>query len=94
MNNLHFVWDPDKNESNRRKHGVGFDEAQSAFYDDFAKIIYDPDHSEGEDRFLLLGLSERLRCLVVCHCYYEDEMSIRIISARKATKREQEQYEG
>lgn len=93
MTNIRFVWDPGKNDINREKHAVDFEEAQSAFYDDHAKIIFDPDHSEREDRFLLLGLSERLRCLVVCHCYREGESVIRIISARKATKREQKQYE-
>ena len=81
MINVGFVWDPGKNEINKRKHGVDFEEAQSAFYDDCAKIIYDPDHSAKEDRFVLLGLSERLRCLVVCHSYREDESIIRIISA-------------
>jgi len=92
MSNLRFVWDEEKNRVNARKHGVTFDEARTAFHDENAKVYFDPDHSETEDRFLLLGLSFHLRVLVVCHCYRESELVVRIISARKATKIEQEAY--
>ena len=92
MNGLRFVWDAGKNLANRRKHGVSFEEAQTAFHDENAMVYFDPDHSEEEDRFILLGMSFQLRVLVVCHCYREGESVIRIISARKADKREQETY--
>jgi uncharacterized DUF497 family protein len=92
MNSLRFVWDPRKNLSNRRKHGVTFEEAQTAFQDENAKVYFDPDHSETEDRFILLGISFQLRVLIVCHCYREAESLIRIISARKADRKEQEDY--
>jgi uncharacterized DUF497 family protein len=92
MNGLRFVWDAGKNLANRRKHGVSFEEAQTAFHDENAMVYFDPDHSEEEDRFILLGMSLQLRVLVVCHCYREGESVIRIISARKADKREQEGY--
>jgi uncharacterized protein len=75
-----------------RVHGVGFEEARSAFSDERAKLIDDPDHSEEEDRFILLGLSGLLRVLVVCHCYRAEGNIIRIISARKATTRESRSY--
>ena len=71
---------------------MSFEEAQTAFFDEQAKVYFDPDHSEDEDRFILLGVSYRLRVLVVCHCYRESDTVIRIISARKADKREQEDY--
>ena len=74
------------------KHGVTFDEATTVFFDEEAILIDDPDHSVDEDRFLLLGLSSQIRLLTVCHCVREEETTIRLISARKATKREQEQY--
>jgi len=92
MSNLRFVWDSKKNETNRKKHGVSFDEAQTVFFDENAIEFYDPDHSDEEDRFLLLGLSFRLRVLVVCHCYRESQEVIRIISARKATRKERSHY--
>ncbi|MBI4754196.1 MAG: BrnT family toxin [Betaproteobacteria bacterium] len=88
MSALHFEWDERKAAANIRKHGVSFEEAKSAFYDERAKLLDDPDHSEDEDRFILLGLSSALRVLVVCHCYRSDEGVIRIISARKATAKE------
>ena len=78
---------------NKQKHGVAFEEAQTVFDDCDALRIFDPDHSEDEDRFLLLGLSSVLRLLVVCHCYRENDEQIRIISARKATKKESATYE-
>ena len=92
MKTIHFVWDPHKNRINLRKHGVSFEEAQTAFHDENAKVYFDPDHSETEDRFILLGMSFQLRVLVVCHCYRESENVIRIISARKADKDEQDAY--
>ncbi len=89
---MQFLWDEKKNRANRRKHGVSFEEAQTAFFDERAKVFFDPDHSEDEDRFILLGVSFRLRVLVVCHCYRENDKVIRIISARKADRSEQEDY--
>lgn len=88
-----FVWDENKAEINIRKHGVSFPEAQSVFDDYDALQIYDPDHSEEEDRFILLGMSSALRVLVVCHCFRENDEQIRIISARKATKNEKSIYD-
>lgn len=88
-----FVWDENKAEINIRKHGVSFPEAQSVFDDYNALQIYDPDHSEEEDRFILLGMSSALRVLVVCHCFRENDEQIRIISARKATKNEKSTYD-
>jgi len=92
MDEARFVWDERKNRFNQRKHGVTFEEAQTSFLDENAKIYADPDHSEDEDRFILLGISFRLRTLVVCHCYREEESVIRIVSARKADKSEQRDY--
>jgi uncharacterized DUF497 family protein len=92
MSDLHFEWDPRKAAANEKKHGVGFEEARSVFSDERAKLIDDPDHSEEEDRFILLGLSGLLRVLVVCHCYRAEGNIIRIISARKATTRESKSY--
>lgn len=90
---MEFTWDTSKDRANRRKHGIAFQEAKTVFYDEYARLIHDPEHSEDEDRFILLGLSSAMRTLVVCHCYREDDELIRIISARKATKRERDQYE-
>jgi uncharacterized protein len=92
MGELRFTWDAGKELVNRRKHGVSFDEAKSVFLDEEAKLIDDPDHSVDEDRLILLGLGYKLRLLVVCHTYRSDDEEIRIISARKANKREQAQY--
>jgi len=92
MSELVFRWDPKKDAHNQEKHGVSFEEAKSVFYDESAKLIHDPDHSEDEDRFILLGFSSALRLLVVCHCYRENESTIRIISARKATRSEAHNY--
>lgn len=94
MSNIRFTWDSAKATQNHRKHGVSFEEAQSVFYDDYAQLVSDPDHSEEEDRFILLGRSNQLRLLIVCHCYRESDSVIRIISARKATKKEQRAYPG
>lgn len=90
---MKFAWDKSKAALNKQKHGVSFEEAQTAFDDCEALRIFDPDHSEDEDRFLLLGMSAVLRLLVVCHCYRENDELIRIISARKATKKEASTYE-
>ena len=92
MKELRFEWDPAKADQNFRKHGISFEEAKSVFFDESAVEFYDDEHSEWEDRFLLLGLSSRLRLLLVCHCYREREAVIRIISARKATKNEARHY--
>ncbi|MBD3334609.1 MAG: BrnT family toxin [Candidatus Eisenbacteria bacterium] len=92
MSGLKFVWDPRKDRANYRKHRVRFDEAATAFRDENAKVYFDPDHSEDEDRLILLGLSFQLRILVVCHCFREKETVVRIISARRADRREQNDY--
>lgn len=92
MDDLIFEWDPDKDVSNQGKHGVSFEEAETVFTDQFARLIADPDHSEQEVRFILLGMSIYSRLLIVCHCIRTDE-GIRIISARKANKRERSIYE-
>ena len=89
---INFKWHDAKNKTNKKKHKISFEEAQTVFLDENAKMIHDPDHSLNEDRFILLGMSLNLRILVVCHCYKEDNNIIRIISARKATKREQKEY--
>ena len=92
MPDLRFVWDEKKNRANIRKHRVSFEEAETAFKDENALLYYDPDHSEDEDRFILLGLSTKLRVLVVCHCFRESELVVRIISARRANKLEGRAY--
>jgi len=93
MKGISFTWDSRKNSTNVKKHGISFEEAKSVFYDDNARLTHDPDHSEDEERFIILGLSEKLNILVVCHCYKEENEIIRIISARKATKNEKKQYQ-
>jgi len=92
MKKINFEWDSKKDESNLKKHGVTFDEASSSFYDEYALQFYDPEHSETEDRFLLLGTSFKLNTIVVCHCFRENEKIVRIISARKADKDEAATY--
>jgi uncharacterized DUF497 family protein len=94
MNSLRFEWDPGKATLNFKKHGVSFDEARTVFFDERARLIDDPDHSDGEDRFILLGLSSAMRVVLVCHCLRGDDQLIRIISARKATPRESKSYAG
>ena len=89
---VRFEWDPRKSRANKAKHGVSFEEARTAFLDEHARVIPDPQHSDEEDRFLLLGLSVQLRVLVVCHCYREPDQVIRIISARRADPTERRQY--
>ena len=92
MDRITFSWSERKNKANQKKHGVSFEEAQTVFFDENAIEFFDPDHSETEDRFLMLGLSVRLRILVICHCYRKSNFEIRIISARKATRQEQQNY--
>jgi len=92
MNAMRFEWDEKKNISNQKRHGVSFDEAKSVFADTLGRLIPDPDHSEDEERFILMGVSFQLRLLIVCHCERHPDV-IRIISARKADKQERKQYE-
>jgi uncharacterized DUF497 family protein len=92
MDELRFEWDEEKARINEQKHGISFEEAQTAFYDENARLIYDPEHSLEEERYILLGMSSFLRVLIVCHLYRENDELIRIISARKATKQEHRQY--
>ncbi|NEP13903.1 MAG: BrnT family toxin [Symploca sp. SIO2C1] len=94
MNRLVFEWDNEKNSINQKKHSISFEEAKSVFYDDNAIQFWDEDHSDVEDRFLLLGRSSKMRILLIVHCYREQESVIRIISARKATKNERKYYQG
>jgi len=91
---MKIVWYDNKNRENIRKHNVSFEEAETVFYDPNGKLINDPEHSDNEDRFIILGLSKKLRLLVVCHCYRENDEVIRIITARKATKKETIVYGG
>ena len=92
MEYLQFEWDENKNTINKAKHKVSFEEAQTVFYDADAIVIDDPDHSESEERFIILGFSAKANLLMVCHCYRESDSIIRIISARKATAKESKQY--
>jgi uncharacterized protein len=92
MAELRFDWDPKKDRDNQRDHKVAFAEAKTAFADEHGLLMADPDHSDDEDRFLLLGLSARLRLLVVCHTYREEDEVIRLISARTADRSERRQY--
>ena len=90
---ISFEWDNSKAKQNQRKHGVSFEEARSIFYDEFAIQFFDDEHSSAEERFLMLGLSNQVRLLIVVHCVREEDV-IRIISARPATRTEQEFYIG
>jgi uncharacterized DUF497 family protein len=92
MKKIQFSWDENKARSNLLKHKISFDEAKTVFDDDNARLILDPDHSEEEERFILLGLSYTLKLLTVVHCYRESENRIRIISARKSTRKEEKYY--
>ena len=94
MDSITFLWDEKKSKINLEKHGVSFEEAKTVFADEYGRLIADPNHSEDENRFVLLGLSHQVRLLLVCHCYKEEGDVIRIISARKADKTEIEQYRG
>ena len=91
---MKIIWDQEKNQNNIKDHKVSFEEAETVFFDPNAKVIHDPDHSVEEDRFIILGISKLLKLLVVCHCFREDDEIIRIISARKATKKESKNYGG
>ena len=91
---IEFEWSTAKSRANVRKHGVSFEEAKSVFYDEFARQFHDVEHSTDDDRFILLGMSLNSRILVVCHCERADGDVIRIISARKATRKERNYYEG
>lgn len=88
----YFDWDENKNRINLEKHGITFEEASTVFFDDRAIIFDDPEHSIDEDRFLLLGMSETAKVCIVCHCYRESDTVIRIISARQATRKEEQRY--
>ncbi|OGV68926.1 MAG: hypothetical protein A2283_16775 [Lentisphaerae bacterium RIFOXYA12_FULL_48_11] len=92
MNGMRFAWDEAKAAENLRKHGVSFEEGSTVFADENARLKHDPDHSQEEDRFILLGFSAKLRLLIVCHAYRENDKVIRIISARKAIPNERKQY--
>jgi uncharacterized protein len=92
MKPISFSWDEPKDRQNRKKHGVSFEDASAVFYDKNARLMYDPDHSTQEDRYILLGMDAKLRLLVVCHSYRKNDRVIRIISARKANKYELKQY--
>ena len=92
MTELRFEWDPKKNRENRRRHKVSFEEGETAFADEHGLLMADPDHSEDEDRFILLGSSATLRLLVVCHTYRVEDKVIRLISVRKADRSERSQY--
>jgi uncharacterized DUF497 family protein len=91
---IRFEWDEAKNRANRKPHGVSFEEARTVFLDENARLIADPDHSADEDRFLLLGLSLRLRLLVVSQCYRQSDEVVRIISARRADPTERRDHAG
>jgi uncharacterized DUF497 family protein len=92
VGNIEFAWDRRKARSNLAKHGVSFEEAQTVFLDESARLIDDPDHSREEERFVLMGYSFQARCLIVSHCYRESDSVIRLISARRATAHEEEVY--
>jgi uncharacterized DUF497 family protein len=89
---FYFDWDENKNRINLEKHGITFEEASTVFFDDRAILFDDPEHSIDEDRFLLLGMSETAKVCIVCHCYRESDTVIRIISARQATRKEEQRY--
>jgi uncharacterized DUF497 family protein len=94
MSSITFTWDEKKAKANLEKHSIGFDEAKTVFADEFARLIPDPDHSETEDRFILLGLSKNVRLIMVCHCYRGEDEVVRILSARKADRTESKHYRG
>lgn len=93
METIKFEWDEVKASTNLKKHGISFDEATTVFYDESGILFDDPEHSENEERFIIIGISENANLLVVCHCYRQSETVIRLISARKATKTETKQYQ-
>ena len=93
METLSFEWDENKNEINNKKHGISFETAREVFYDDNAILFDDPDHSVGEERFLIIGMTRSLKVCIVSHCYRNSDNVIRLISAREATKHERKTYE-
>lgn len=93
MEGLRFEWDQRKESHNLKKHGISFEEAATVFLDEHALLIADPEHSEDEDRFILLGLSTSLKLLVVVHCYRESDEVVRLITARRASRPERRQYD-
>jgi len=90
---MNFTWDPKKANHNLKKHKVSFEEAVTVFYDPLAQTAHDPDHSDDEERFIIIGHGHKDNLLFIIHIYKEDTETIRIISARKATKREQNDFE-
>lgn len=90
---MHFEWDEEKNLLNHRKHGIWFEEAQTVFTDDLGRVFVDEEHSHDEERFVLIGMSSGSRILIVVHCYRQEDSVIRIISARKPSKKERKTYE-
>jgi uncharacterized DUF497 family protein len=94
LNGRRFDWDEEKNRINVEKHKVTFKEAASVFFDINAIEVDDEEHSQDEDRFLIIGRSKKLRLLVVCHCHRESDTVVRIISARKANNMETGLYGG
>lgn len=92
MDTINFEWDSSKDDINKKKHKISFEEAKTVFYDTNALLIEDPEHSQEEERFIILGMSQKANLLIVCHCYRASDTVIRIISARKATRTESEQY--
>ncbi|MBQ6067724.1 MAG: BrnT family toxin [Clostridia bacterium] len=93
METISFEWDDAKNEINIQKHHISFEEAKTVFYDDDAVLFDDPDHSIGEERFLILGITQTEKLCIVSHCYRDNDNVIRLISARKATKNETRFYQ-
>ncbi len=92
MEYIQFEWDPHKNEINKKKHGLSFETAREVFYDECAILFDDPDHSDTEERFLIIGSIQTAQICIVSHCYRDNDNRIRIISARQATKSEQQAY--
>lgn len=92
METLYFEWDENKNEINKKKHGLSFETAKEVFYDDNAVLFDDPDHSIGEKRFLIIGMIKESKICIVSHCYRDNDNVIRLISAREATKNEKKTY--
>jgi uncharacterized protein len=92
MIDLKFEWDKRKEKGNIKKHNISFEEARTVFFDENAIQYFDPDHSDDEDRFIMLGMSFKLQVIVVCHCFRETDTVIRIISARKANTNEEQEY--
>ena len=90
---IFFKWDESKNQQNRKKHSIWFEEAKTVFEDTFARVFYDEEHSKREDRFLIIGESCFKKVLIVIHCYDEEDQLVRLISARQASTKERKAYE-